>query len=302
MPNSERGLPTSITSPIAWDAFDDLVHAADWRPIVTSRDPLTFDVEMDDAFTTILNGAPSWRARDQAQHWIANRIVQMVRQDFTKTTIRRASLQVRDDENGDDLIQGVKDRAIRNLRSEIHRHFDDSLQEWAREAFDHWGRMSDYGDQKRFRSYAGLDVVVSQDVMRKAVHYVLNRVPWTFREENGRYEFWGNHIADALRTRRYPPPDEVQLARALVMRAIEGQFEDFVARKRRDPDNTMVPTRFTFRDTVQQAFDQDGVWGVINLSLVRDRRRFRLEPPDMNDPRTEELLARLKPRLFVPMV
>ena len=293
-------IPDDIGSPFMWDAFDDLVHRTDWRPIVASRDPLTFDVEMDEAFTTIFHGAPSWRARDQARHWIANRIVQMVREDFTKTTVRRASLQVRDDENDDDLLQGVKDRVIRNLRDEIQRHFDVSLQEWARDAFDHWGRMTDYREQHRFRSYAGLDLVVPKDVMRKAVNYVVNRLPWTFHEENGRYEFWGSHIANALRTRRYPP-DDVQLARALVMRAIEGQFEDFVARKRRDPE-TMVPTRFTFRDTIHQAFAKDGVWGVINLALARDRRRFRLEPPDMNDPKAEELLARQEPRLFVPMV
>ncbi|WP_298127025.1 hypothetical protein, partial [Brevundimonas sp.] len=67
------------------------------------------------------------------------------------------------------------------------------------------------------------------------------------------------------------------------------------------PD-TMVPTRFTFRDTVHQAFAEDGVWGVINLALVRDRCRFRLEPPRMDDPKTEELLARQESRLFVPMV
>lgn len=297
-PSKSRTFPDDIGSPIAWDAFEDLVHRTDWRPIVTNRDPLTFDVEMDDRFNDILNSAPSRRTMDQAQHWIANRIVQMVHEDFTKTTIRRASLQVRDDEDDTDLTTGVKERVIRNLRDELQRHFDESILEWEREAWDHHSRMLDYHDQHRFRTYCGLDLVVPQDVMRKAIKYVGWRVPWTIREEKGRYVLGGDHIADILRSRRYPQ-DDVQLARALVMRAIEAQFEDFMARKRVDPE-TMVPTRFTFRDVIEDAFERHGVWGVIHLVLVRDRIRFRLSPPDMDNVTTDDLLTRQEQWLFMP--
>jgi len=290
-------LSSDIGSVFAWDAFRDVVHGTDWRPRISDRDPLAFDLDLDEAFTTILNSAPSWRARDQAKHWIANRIVEMVREDFTKTTIRRASLQVRDDGDQEDISRGIKDRVIRNLRSELHRHFDQSVREWEREAFDHWARMPAPLDQVRFRAFVGLDQVVPQDVMRKAVKYTLNRLPWGIVDEAGRQLFWGNHIAEGLRRRRHPL-DDTDRARALIMRAAYALFEDHEARRR--GDDTLPPTnKFAIADTIKKAFDEQGVWGPIHLVLAKDREDYRLTQPDLDDPVTENLIARQAPRLFV---
>lgn len=286
-----------LTSPAVWGAFQDVVLGTDWRPRISDRDPLAFDLDLDEAFTTILNSAPSWRAMDQAKHWIANRIVEMVREDFTKTTIRRASLQVRDDNDQEDISRGIKDRVIHNLRSELHRHFDQSVREWDREAFDHWARMTDPLDQMRFRAFVGLDQVVPHDVMRKAVKYTLNRLPWGIVDEAGRQLFWGNHIAEGLRRRRHPL-DDTDRARALIMRAAHALFEDHDAR--RQGDDALPPTStLAIGDTIKKAFDEQGVWGPIHLVLAKDREDYRLTQPDLDDPVTENLIARQAPRLFV---
>lgn len=288
-----------LSAPAMWDAFQDVVHGTDWRPRISDRSPLAFDLDMDEAFTTILTGAPSWRARHQAQHWLANRIVDMVRLDFTRTTIRRASLQIRDDEDQDDLSNGVKERVIRALRSELQRHYDQSLEEWEREAFDHWARIPDTLEQQRFRNFVGLDQVVPVDVMRKAVKYTLNRLPWSIMDENGRQRFWGNHIAEGLRRRRYPL-DDTDRARALIMRAAHALFVDHEVRRR--ADDALPPTsKFQIADTIKKAFEEDGVWAPIHLVLARDREDHRLIMPDLDDPVTESLIARQEPRLSIPV-
>lgn len=288
-----------LNSPAVWDAFDDVVHGTDWRPKIGDRYPLSFDLVLDEAFTSILTCAPSWRARDQARHWIANRIVEMVREDFTKTTIRRASLQVRDDDDETDISQGIKDRVIRNLRSELHRHFEQSVREWEREAFDHCVRMPDTLDQMRFRSFVGLDQVVPADVMRKAVKYTLHRLPWGIVDDAGSQGFWGDYIAEGLRRRRHPV-DDTDRARALIMRAAYALFEDHEAHRR--ADDTLPPTsKFAIADSIKQALQEDGVWGPIHLVLARDREDYRLASPDLDDPVTESLIARQAPRLFVPL-
>lgn len=287
-----------LSAPALWDAFHDVVHGTDWRPRISERDPLAFDLELDEAFTNMLDSAPSWRARDQARHWLANRIVEMVRNDFTKTTIRRASLQIPENDDQDDLSRSIKERVIRDLRTALHRHFDQSMREWEREASDHWARMSDGLDQQRFQRFVGLDQVVPEDVMRKAIKHVLGRLAWGIVDRDGQPTFYADHVAEGLRRRRHPI-DDADRARSLIMRAAHTLWLDHQAK--READETVPQTnKFAIADTIKKAFVEEGCWGPIHLVLAADRESYRHTLPDLDDPVTESLIARQAPRLFVP--
>lgn len=290
-------LPDTISADMAWNAYDFLTINTDWRIVLTHRMPLTFDIEHDDHFAFFLADDTSWKTRDQATHRIACRIAELVRTSFNKTSIRRLHLQLPGE--GADMttfLSGLKDRVVVAMQMELQRHFNRSIKHWETEAISHWGRMSCSLDQQRFRAFVGLDQVVSQDAMRKALKFAFQRTGWSVMEQGARPHLQHNWQSEKLRVLRCPM-DEEWRARALAVRAVETLFEAYLARLETE---TGVPalTQFAIRDRLDTRFEEDGVWGIIEIVLERDRRLFRLTPPDMSDLMTAHLITQQERRLL----
>jgi hypothetical protein len=291
-------MPDNITAPIAYEAADFITQLTDWRIVQTSTDPLTFDIEWDDVFAGAFEFDGSWQTRDYANAHIAQWITDLIRTDLNKTSIRKMSLQVPQDGQAEPFLAGLKERVCIALSDALRAHYDTSLKQWERDARTQVGRIEDPVDQERFRSFVGLDQVVSEDAARKALKFVFHRMHWFLKPEAHWTDIEPDWRFSSAAPRR-DAADETTRARALVCRCIALLGKDDLDRRLHHGDQTQM-TRETLRDDLTKRFSKDGVWGLINLVLIRDRKLFSIFPPSLDQKATAEIVERQSKRLFVP--
>lgn len=291
-------MPDNITAPIAFEAADFITQLTDWRIIQTNSDPLTFDIEWDDVFAGAFEFDGSWQTRDYANAHIAQWVTDLIRNDLNKTSIRKMSLQVPQDGRAGPFLAGLKERVCIALNDALRAHYDQSLKQWERDARTCAGLIGDAVEQDRFRTYVGLDQVVSEDAARKALKYVIHRMHWHLQRE----AHWTDLQPDWRFSRAAPrrdAADEATRARALICRCIEVLVKEDLYTCLRTGNQSLM-TRDTIRDDLEKRFAKDGVWGLINLTLFSDRRLFSILPPDLDRVGTREMVERQHGRLFVP--
>ena len=300
IPSSGVNLPATLNAAMVWSAFDSVCMSTDWRLRVASLDPLKLSVEYDEDFQAALSGSNSWLTRDEAKAWIATRTLQLAAA-IDKTCVRRLSLQFPRSASDVDtalLLANLRRRITDTVREELTVHFDKSIAHWEADAFRFGNTAEDRQLRHRFVAFTGLDQLVSIDAARKAVHFVYFRTGWHLSSEGGGIELMTDHRFAKLQSHRYSL-DEALRARSLVARCVEVQVEDNARRIAAGQEVAPV-TRASIHDQIKIRFAADGVWGLINFVLLRDRRRYNLEMPEVINEEAEILIQRQRPRLFVP--
>lgn len=287
-------MPDNITAPIAFEAADFITQLADWRIVQTGADPLTFDIEWDDVFADAFEFDGSWQTRDYASAHIAQWITNLIRKGLTKASIRRMSLQVPQEAQAEPFLAGLKERVCIALSDALRAHYDQSLKQWERDARTCAGLIQDPVDQDRFRTYVGLDQVVSEDAARKAVKFLTHRTGWALQGNPDDPELVTNWQFEMFLSRRNSE-EEAMRARSLVARSIEAIFADN-SRRRMQGQPVKAVTRSAITDLIQQRFSREGPWALIHFTLDQDRSFYGLQAP--SDPVALNLIERQRPRLF----
>lgn len=272
-------LPDSITKNMAWTAFDYIFSETDWRLRFRRLDPVSFNLECDDAFASCLSGSNEWQSKHQALSWIANRVLELAA-SFDKTYVRRFSLQVPatpEDPMAEPLLSNLERRIRDTVLDELVAHFDCSIPEWERAVQVEVARIDDPHVRWQVSRYVGLDQLISVDAARKAIRFVFSRTFWFLKDVNGVVAIepdWRFEQVRALRTSL----DEQTRARSLVARCIETLVEEHV-REQRVGVEVAPMTKLRLKCEIERVFAERGVLGLIELVLPRDRSRHYIQLP-----------------------
>jgi hypothetical protein len=293
-------MPASVSSQAAWVAFEEIFTQTNFRLQIAAFDPISLTVEHDAAFGSCLAGSDAWEPSEQARGWIANRVLELAAQ-VDQTSIRRLGLQV--PRQGDEpaieaFLGGLQRRLKGDLRIEISRHYDVSLEQWTEEAMAFAYGDDNPHDRLRLFNFSGLDQLVSVDAGRMALKWIFGRTHWWLSGTGADLVLNPDYKFDNARSHR-GSIDEKMRARSLVARAVQVIVDEGVRRAKADKVFGEV-TRASIKADLVRAFEKDGPWGLIHLVLPTDRRRFHISPPPWTNARATALLERQDPWLFEP--
>lgn len=293
-------LSASVSSEMAWAGFEQLFTHTNFRLEITTRDPIGLTVEHDAAFGSCLSGSDAWEPSEKAKSWVANRVLELAAQ-IDKTSIRRFCLQVPrpgDEPAIEAFLTGLMRRLKEDIRVEISRHFDTSLEQWTEDAMAFaYGDESPH-DRVRLFNYSGLDQLVSVDAGRKALRWIFSRSNWWLTGTGAGLTLNPDHKFNVVKSQR-SSVDEMVRARSLVARAVQVVVDEGVRRARADVLFAPV-TNASIKADLTRIFQKDGVLGLIHLTLPTDRRRYHIAPPPWTNARALALLERQDPYLFEP--
>jgi hypothetical protein len=295
-------MPASVSSQLAWIAFEEIFTQTNFRLQIAAFDPISLAVEYDAAFGWCLAGSDAWEPSEQARGWIANRVLELAAQ-VDQTSIRRLCLQVPrqgDEPAIDAFLTGLQRRLKGDLRIEISRHYDTSLEQWTDDAMAFAYGEENPHDRLKLFSYAGLDQLVSVDAGRKALKWIFGRTHFHLTGTGADMILHDDYKFDHARSHR-GSIDEMMRARSLVARAVQVIVDEGVRRAKADEVFAPV-TRASIKVDLERVFEKDGPWGIIHLVLATDRRRYCIAPPPWTNARATALLDRQDPYLFEPVV
>lgn len=295
-------MPASVSSQMAWAGFEHLFTQTSFRLKIAAFDPIRLTIEHDAAFGLCLAGSDAWEPGEKARGWIANRVLELAAAT-NKTSVRRLCLQnprPGDEPAIDAFLTGLQRRLKDDLRIEISRHFDVSLEQWTEEAMAFaYGDESPH-DRLRLFSYAGLDQLVSVDAGRKGLKWIFSRTHWWLSGTGADLVLNPDYKFDFVRSQR-GSIDETMRARSLVARAVHVIVDEGVRRAKADELFAPV-TNASIKADLTRVFEKDGPWGIIHLTLATDRRRYHIAAPPWTNARATALLDRQEPYLFEPIV
>lgn len=297
-PTTPGNVPLTLSKPMAWAAFDYVFSSTDWRLRICSLDPVSFGVEYDDAFASCISGSNEWQTKHQALSWIANRVLELA-SSFDKTYVRRFSLQVPTTFEGpvaEALLSNLERRIRDAVLDELVAHFDTSLPEWERNLQDEVAKLDDANMRWHVRRYVGLDQVVSLDAARKAIRFVFDRTHWHLGEERGYAVLTPDHRFSAFRSQRSTLDEETR-ARSLVARCVEVLVEAHATEQKMGVPVAPM-TRLRLRSEIDRLYAEKGVWGLVELSLPRDRARHYFRVPEGLEEPLQRLLDKQEMRLL----
>ena len=296
-------MPASVHSQLAWAGFEHIFTQTNFRLQIATREPIGLTVEHDAAFGACLSGSDAWEPSEQARGWITNRVIELAAQ-VDKTAVRRLCLQV--PREGDEpaieaFLTGLKRRLKDDLRIEISRHYDVSLDLWTDDAMSFaYGDDESPHDRLRLFNYCGLDQLVSVDAGRRGLKWIFGRTHFHLTGTGPDLVLNADYKFDFARSHR-SSTDETMRARSLVARAVQVIVDEGV--RRANADKLFAPvTRASIKADLERVFEKDGPWGLIHLVLAMDRRRFHIAPPPWTNARATALLERQDPWLFEPAV
>lgn len=299
---SASPLPIDIPAVIAWKAFEHVVSSNNFRLQIVACDPISFTVEHDPSFGACLSCAGAREPAEKAKGWIANRVVELAAL-IDKTAVRRLGLQIPrpgDEPAIEAFLTGLQRRLKDDLRIEISRHFDTSLEQWEEDAMAFAYGDENPHDRLRLFNYSGLDQLVSVDAGRKAIKWVTSRSHWHLTGTGSALTLNPDYKFDVVRSQR-GSLDETIRARSLVTRAVQIIVDEGV--RRATADKVFAPvTRASIKADLERIFQKHGPWGLIHLVLATDRRRYHIAPPPWTNATTAALLERQDPYLFEPVV
>lgn len=290
-------LPDSLTRNMAWTAFDYIFSETDWRLRFRCLDPVSFNVEYDDAFASCLSGSTEWQSKHQALSWIANRVLELA-SSFDKTNIRRFSLQVPgtpEDPMAEPLLSNLERRIRDTVLDELVAHFDSSILEWERSMQIEVARIEDADTRWRVSRYVGLDQVVSVDAGRKAIRFVFSRTHWHLTEEDGKTALNPDWRFQQIRAQRSSLYEQTR-ARSLVARCIEVLVNEHLREQRIGVDAAPM-TKLRLKCEIERIFEERGVWGLIELALPRDRSRHYIRLPHGLGEELQGLISKQEERI-----
>lgn len=294
-------MPASVSSQLAWAGFEHIFTQTNFRLQIAAFEPISLTVEHDAAFCLCLSGSDAWEPAEKANGWVASRVLELAAA-IDKIAVRRLNLQVPrsgDEPAIDAFLTGLQRRLKDDLRVEISRHFDCSLEQWTEEAMAFaYGDDNSPHDRLRLFNYAGLDQLVSVDAGRKAQKWIFGRTHWWLSGTGTDLTLNPDYKFDFAKSHR-GSIDETMRARSLVARAIQGIVDEGVRRAKADEVFAEV-TRASIKADLARVFENDGPWGLIHLVLATDRRRFHISPPPWTNARATALLERQDPWLFEP--
>jgi hypothetical protein len=294
-------MPASVSSQLAWAGFEHIFAQTNFRLQIATRDPISLTIEHDAAFGLCLSGSDAWEPDEKARGWIANRVLELAAA-INKTSVRRLCLQV--PRPGDEpaigaFLTGLQRLLKDDLRIEISRHYDVSLEQWEEDAMAFVYGDEDPHDRLRLFNYAGLDQLVSVDAGRKAHKWIFGRTHWWLSGTGADLTLNADYKFDFARSHR-SSIDETMRARSLVARAVQVIVDEGVRRAKADEVFAEV-TRASIKADLSRVFEKDGPWGLIHLVLATDRRRYHIAPPPWTNARATALLERQDPWLFEPV-
>lgn len=293
-------MPASVSSQLAWAGFEHIFSQTNFRLQIAAFEPIGLTVEHDAAFGLCLAGSDAWEPGEKAKSWIANRVLELAAQ-INKTSVRRLCLQVPrpgDEPAIDAFLTGLQRRLKDDLRIEISRHYDVSLEQWEEDAMAFVYGDEDPHDRLRLFNYSGLDQLVSIDAGRKALRWIFSRSNWWLTGTGAGLVLHPDYKFDVVKSQR-SSMDEMVRARSLVARAVQVVVDEGVRRARADVQFAPV-TNASIKADLTRIFQKDGVLGLIHLTLPTDRRRYHIAPPPWTNARALALLERQDPYLFEP--
>ncbi|MDI1280549.1 hypothetical protein [Brevundimonas sp.] len=301
-PTAGTPMPRSVSSQLAWAGFEHIFTQTNFRLKIAARDPIRLTVEHDAAFGSCLSSSDAWESSEQARGWVAHRVLELVA-EVDKTSIRRLCLQVPslgDEPAIEAFLTGLKRRLKDDLRIEISRHFDTSLEQWTEDAMAFAYGDENTHDRLRLFNYSGLDQLVSIDAGRKGLKWIFGRTHWWLSGTGADLVLNPDYKFDVVRSQR-GSIDETTRARSLVARAVQVIVDEGVRRAKSDELFAPV-TRASIKADLERVFEKDGPWGIVHLALATDRRRYHISPPPWQNARAIALLERQDPWLFEPVV
>lgn len=286
---------------MAWGAFEHLFTQTNFRLQIATWDPISLTVEHDAAFGLCLAGSDAWEPSEKAKGWIANRVLALAAA-INKTSVRRLCLQVPrpgDEPAIEAFLTGLQRRLKDDLRIEISRHYDRSLEQWTEDAMA-FAYVDDENPHDRLRlfNYAGLDQLVSVDAGRMALKWIFGRTHFHLTGTGAGLVLHADYKFDVVRSQR-GSIDETIRARSLVARAVQVIVDEGVRRAKADKVFAPV-TRASIKADLTRVFEKDGPLGLIHLVLATDRRRYHIAQPPWQNARATALLERQDPWLFEP--
>jgi hypothetical protein len=293
-------VPASVSSHMAREAFEHIFSRTNWRLQIDTFDPISLSVEHDTTFGACLSGASGWEPSEKAKGWIANRVLELAAA-LDKTSVRRLCLQIPrpgDEPAIEAFVTGLQRRLKNDLRSEISRHYDTSLRQWEDDAMAFaYGEECPHDRVKLF-GFAGLDQLVSIEAGRKALKWIFSRTHWWLTGTGASLVLNPDYLFDNVKCQR-GSIDEMVRARSLVARCVEAAVNEGIRRAKAD-DWIAPVTKASIKADLMRAFQKDGPWGLVHLTLVSDRRRYHIAPPSWTNARATALLERQHPYLFEP--
>ena len=272
-------LPATVSKAMAFGAFDHVFSGTDWRLRIGSLIPISLIVEYAEDFGSCISGAGSWKSRDEARGWVANRVLQLA-STFDNTVIRRLNLQFPTTENGpvaEALLSNLERRIRDTILDEIVTHFDASISEWERATQVELARIDDPVDRWRASRFTGMDQIVSVDAARKAIRFMFSRCHWYLTEDNNRTVLNPDWRLEQIRAQRSSLNEQTR-ARSLVARCVEILVDDHV--REQCAGLAVAPmTRLRLKGEIERSFAERGPWGLVDLILPRDRSRHLLCAP-----------------------
>jgi len=293
-------MPASVSSYMAWDAFDTVFSKTNFRLQIAAFDPIKLSVEHDAAFSECLSGAATWEPSEKARGWVANRVLELTTQ-VDKTSVRRLCLQVPrpgDEPAIEAFLTGLQRRLKDDLRVEISRHYDTSLQQFEEDALAFAYGADDGHERVQFYRFAGLDQLVSEDAGRRGLKWIFGWTHFHLTGTGADLVLNPDYRFDTVKSQR-SSSDETTRARSLVARAVQVIVDEGVRRAKADELFAPV-TRASIKADLERVFQKDGPLGLIHLVLATDRRRYHITPPPWQNARATALLERQDPYLFEP--
>ena len=296
-------MPASVSSQLAWAGFEHIFSQTNFRLQIEAFNPISLTVEHDASFSECLSGSDAWEPSEQARGWVANRVLELAAR-VDKTSVRRLRLQVPregDERAIGDFLTGLQRRLKDDLRIEISRHFDVSLEQWTEDAmaFAYRGDENPH-DRLRLFNYSGLDQLVSVDAGRMALKWIFGRTHFHLTGTGADMVLTPDYKFDVVRSQRGSISESTR-ARSLVARAVQVIVDEGVRRAKADKVFAPV-TRASIKADLERVFEKDGPLGLIHLTLTTDRRRYHIAPPPWTNARATALLERQDPYLFEPVV
>ena len=220
-----------------------------------------------------------------------------------KTSVRRLCLQAPrpgDEPAIEAFLTGLQRRLKDDLRLEISKHFDQSLRRWEDDAMSFAYGCEDPHDRVKFFGYCGLDQLVSMDAGRQGLKWIFGRTHFYLSGTGSALKLIPDYLFDNAKVLRGSVNEKTR-ARSLAARCVEVLVEESIWRAKADEPFAPI-TRASIKADLTRVFQKDGVWGLIHLVLVSDRRRFHIGPPPWANSRATALLERQEPFLFEPVV
>lgn len=283
---AEPWLSASITAPAAWAAFT-AVQRLPWSLRIATWSPLRFDVAHGYDFQACLDDAGSFAFDRRARGEIALRIL-AIAGDFDERQLRVRHLSpdvLRSSpvaEQG--ALENLKETIISRVRHELEYRFDHRPQSWA-DRVKHAVSALPACEETQVSRYLGIDQELTAKQCLAGLNYVFSTLePALVRNRNGVSLTGHTRKLGEVRAARHDPDPKAR-ARNLALRAVESRLALLPAENEFDEillDLAMDDLLPILNEDLAELVRLHGCWGLIDLTIRRDRIAQGASLPDVS--------------------